>query len=746
MPLHAETLQKPLLLIGTEDNCLDFLEWLYSILLFHVRETLPFDTYSYETRLDFRIVCLPPEQEYQENIPCSMRFDLMSVQASIHFEATESTERAQLITQKILSGKIQELNRLYVFEEQIEHGKYANLKDDYPKLSLQDQDALFAHHKKAIFLYIAENSDTELLGMIQERITTIEDLTLLGSSTTVLQKFVSDNEVKIIELIEAWSDSNGESGLRQLQKSEEKQLVQGLYQAFESLPDTEHEDTKLLRWYIQHELQHRDHLMRQIFERDLNQLSVERQRRFIRSLVYDVTRIETSEQQERQLNTILEQVFDHSSTKQVFFELMSSFQQANFSKLSDRLVWIIENGTEQKVAEVERLWELERCSKEDPYADLKSHYTAVAPKVKEIFLSSHKTELLSRIVQHKDVEFLKAMQELISSVADIAILAQSVDLLRNLLTQNEEQHAPLIAEWLLLQKEATEMYPLLFEFPALWRAFFRTLRSQPQRIHVLLVPLRFLQKEYRQDYENMLLEKMPELIPHIKAEQGLTDEVFTALTNFPDSCPEQQRMLRALMAYKLSEAPYLLEELLQYNLFEMDGRYHTFILDSLMKGILHTGTPEKREHALEHLFTHAGTHQGRLFTVSKSVKEHGLKSASPRIALITDMAAKGDISGLNTLYALEHSITQEDFSRLKAEYSRIDPAIQECILTSHKKSLLHYLASHSDQELLRILQKKITKVEDIAILSASPDMLRSFVSGAGDRVTSLFLDNRHYRK
>lgn len=206
---NHKSLQRPLLLTGTDKEYLDFLEWLYNLLPYNLREKISFDTYSYGTNLGFPIMGIPDEVEFQQNISYSLKLDLKTWQYTTNFELKEPSKLISFIAEMAAEGRAKDINSMYSLEYCLQKGDYTKFKVGYKTVSPEIKDFLYTSHRETILNYITTKKDVELLEMITAKIT-VEDVNILSSDYGVIERLVDTDNRRIIEVFVDWLCTKGD--------------------------------------------------------------------------------------------------------------------------------------------------------------------------------------------------------------------------------------------------------------------------------------------------------------------------------------------------------------------------------------------------------------------------------------------------------------------------------------------------------------------------------------------------------
>lgn len=205
-----EFVHQPLLLIGTEKECLEFLEWLYIILPYHIREEICVDTYAYGVSLGFQIIGSLEEQEFRQGLTSSLTLHLANLQHTSYLDMPEISRHLAFITDMAASQRMKALNDVYSLEYCLKQDNYTRFKQEYRVLSPELQDVIWGFHEGTLLKHIVAELDTELLLMVQDKLS-VEDITILYAAPEMINQLVETGNSKNLELIAHWMCTEGDN-------------------------------------------------------------------------------------------------------------------------------------------------------------------------------------------------------------------------------------------------------------------------------------------------------------------------------------------------------------------------------------------------------------------------------------------------------------------------------------------------------------------------------------------------------
>ena len=293
--LNPDLSRAPLLLIGTDRECLDFLEWLYALLPDDIIGKISFDTYSYGTGLDFRIAGMPRDAEFQQSLSYALKIDLATGECISILKAEEPSGLISFVAREAVAGEVEEIKTIYFLEKCLQKGDYDNFKVKHKTASNQIKDFLFMSHKKAILDRIVTHKDMDLLSLVIKKIDE-EDVSAFFSAPDIIFKtknlwklFINMikrqpedidflmEEKSAKELADCYSPQLEETLLDTVLSAlpevyDSKKLIRDFVQVINNLPAPKAEGAGLVRAYIGYRLTDEPALLKKLIGGDISTL------------------------------------------------------------------------------------------------------------------------------------------------------------------------------------------------------------------------------------------------------------------------------------------------------------------------------------------------------------------------------------------------------------------------------------------------------------------------------------------
>ncbi|GAK49946.1 hypothetical protein U14_01171 [Candidatus Moduliflexus flocculans] len=201
--LNFKSFQLPLLLYGTDCECLDLLERLYPLLPYQQRREFSFDTYSYGTGLTFRVQGLPPQPEFRQSFSPALTLNCSTLQVTAAFQMPAPPARFEAIRGLVLAGKTGELNALYALEHWLELGNFDEFTRRFGQTSAEIQHLLRDFHAPRLLAYLVEQRQTALFELLQPYLTS-DDLAILSAAPELMRRYAEQADDRRAAIFAEW--------------------------------------------------------------------------------------------------------------------------------------------------------------------------------------------------------------------------------------------------------------------------------------------------------------------------------------------------------------------------------------------------------------------------------------------------------------------------------------------------------------------------------------------------------------
>ncbi len=201
--LNHQSVQLPLLLYGTDRECLDLLERLYPLLPYQQRRELSFDTYAYGTGLSFRIQGLPEQPEFRQSLSPALTLACAAMQSNAAFQMPEPSKRLEMIRGLVFAGKLRDLNTVYALEALSDAANFVEFTSRFGQVSAEIQRILYDFHAPRLLAHLIEQRNATLLDQLQPYLTA-DDLTVLSAAPDMMRRYAEQADNRRVDIFAEW--------------------------------------------------------------------------------------------------------------------------------------------------------------------------------------------------------------------------------------------------------------------------------------------------------------------------------------------------------------------------------------------------------------------------------------------------------------------------------------------------------------------------------------------------------------
>lgn len=206
--VHFDAVHQPLLLTGTDKECLEFLERLYALLPYDVRMKLCVDTYAYGVSLGFQILGSLEEEDFRQGLTSSLMLHLATLQSASYFDMPQPSPHLRFMTDMVFAGRFDELDAVYSLEHCLRRGHYERFKSEYGGISSELQAVVWDFHRNIILRRIVNELDTELMLMIQNHLV-VKDIGILYAEPKMIHRLIEADNMRNMETVAHWLCTEG---------------------------------------------------------------------------------------------------------------------------------------------------------------------------------------------------------------------------------------------------------------------------------------------------------------------------------------------------------------------------------------------------------------------------------------------------------------------------------------------------------------------------------------------------------
>lgn len=210
--LEHYALHQPGLLLGTEDECLQFLERIYTVLPYEVRLALRVDTYAYGVSLGFPIIGSLDEEVFYQGLTSSFTLRLSTLETTVYDEFSAPSPYLTMLLEMSSEGDMAALHEVFALEYALTKQQFQSFKQQFQQVSLDIRQILWDFHGSRLLNYITAEEDMELLRMIRPLLK-IEHIDTLYLAPELIEHLIEDHEPNALSIVAQWLCTPGSKEL-----------------------------------------------------------------------------------------------------------------------------------------------------------------------------------------------------------------------------------------------------------------------------------------------------------------------------------------------------------------------------------------------------------------------------------------------------------------------------------------------------------------------------------------------------
>ncbi len=210
--LDSGSLRQPVLLLGTEDECLDFLEQIYTVLPYNVRLSLQVDTYAYGVSLGFPIIGSMDDDVFRQGLSSSFTLRLSNLETTVHDEFPAPSRYLTMLLGMITAGDMDALNDLFILEYLLTQQQFAAFKQKFQQASPDIRRILWDLYSSLLLNHITAEQDMALLRMIRPLLK-VENIDTLYLAPELIGELIEDYNPAALSLVAQWLCAPGSKEL-----------------------------------------------------------------------------------------------------------------------------------------------------------------------------------------------------------------------------------------------------------------------------------------------------------------------------------------------------------------------------------------------------------------------------------------------------------------------------------------------------------------------------------------------------
>ena len=248
--LDSGSLRQPVLLLGTDAECLDFLEQIYTVLPYTVRLSLQVDTYAYGVSLDFPIIGSVDDDVFRQGLSSSFTLRLSSLETTVYDEFPAPSRYVNMLLGMISTGDRAALNALFSLEYLLTQQQFAAFNQEFQQASLDIRRILWDFYGSQLLDYIAAEHDMALLRMIRPLLK-VEHIDTLYLAPELIEHLVEDQDPAALSLVAQWLCAPGSKELFYPALFASEPLWVAWLAAVQAHPETAHSLVQPLKAFAQ---------------------------------------------------------------------------------------------------------------------------------------------------------------------------------------------------------------------------------------------------------------------------------------------------------------------------------------------------------------------------------------------------------------------------------------------------------------------------------------------------------------
>jgi len=210
--LEYHALHQPVLLAGTEDECLDFLEQIYTVLPYEVRLALQVDTYAYGVSLGFPIIGSLDEDVFRQGLTSAFTLRLSSLETTVYDEFPAPSRYLTMLIEKVSSGEMTILNDVFSLEYALTQHQFPAFKQGFQQASLDIRQIMWDFYGSQLLNYITAEQDMELLRMIRPLLK-VEHIDTLYLAPELIEYLIENSNPGALAVVAQWLCTPGSKEL-----------------------------------------------------------------------------------------------------------------------------------------------------------------------------------------------------------------------------------------------------------------------------------------------------------------------------------------------------------------------------------------------------------------------------------------------------------------------------------------------------------------------------------------------------
>jgi hypothetical protein len=210
--LDAGSLRRSALLLGNEDECLDFLEHIYTALPYDVRLSVQADTYAYGVSLGFPIIGTVDDDVFRQGLTASCTLRLSGLDMTVHDEFPAPSPYLNMLLDLIAADNAHALRDVFALEDVLAHQRFPEFRQQFQQATPEIRRIVWDFHGSHLLNHIAADEDVALLRMLRPLLG-VEHLDTLYLAPELIARLIDDHDPAALALVAQWLCAPGSKEL-----------------------------------------------------------------------------------------------------------------------------------------------------------------------------------------------------------------------------------------------------------------------------------------------------------------------------------------------------------------------------------------------------------------------------------------------------------------------------------------------------------------------------------------------------
>jgi hypothetical protein len=201
--LDGNLSRNPIVVQGSQEDMLDFLEWLFSLLPYQIREQISFDTFGYNSPSGFSIIGLPADKSFARDIPHSINISLLDNTYQLNIDIYQPSHIARYIASMATDAKLGEAEAFSRLQHDLRVGDIEGFDDGFKAASEDVKAIIIAFNKQEVLQGIASGGCWSILPYLFDNLDK-DDIDYLAVNPKLLLQLVTPANQELLDVLATW--------------------------------------------------------------------------------------------------------------------------------------------------------------------------------------------------------------------------------------------------------------------------------------------------------------------------------------------------------------------------------------------------------------------------------------------------------------------------------------------------------------------------------------------------------------